>query len=274
MATDPEIVVPVVEEPSTADQIAEELATPPVEQEPEVAAPPVEEDLVEIDGEKMTRAEARGLVDFRRWAVDHQKEIAEFGEYLEGRLKLVDPNLVPPPVPPSTPKPEEEEDLSELPESVRARLGQLDQLKEAVDGLQAQTFDDVRARNLNAVDQAAVAFQNRYGLSNDDMEQLQMETARAGIFPAMVQAAGRDVQRGAEDSFEAIYFRNPKNRQRELDRISKANKEATDRQRKAGKLAGSGGTTPRAPEPTKLTSDERRAAIIEAIAADQRGGSE
>ncbi len=259
------------ESQSVVQQITTDLETPPEEPTPQEPTPPVE-DLLDIDGEKLRREEARALLEFRKWAIEHPKEITEFSEYLDGKRTFADPNAqqAQPPVAP----PEEEDDLADLPQGVRARLQELDLLREQVGGLQMQTFQDIRNRNLGAIEQAARAFQSKYGLNEATIEQLQAETARAGVFPAMVQSAGGDVERGALDAFEAIYFRNPENRQRELDRITTANKGATDRQRKAGKLAGSGGTTPRAPESTKLTPEQRQAAIIAEIAAHQRGGSE
>lgn len=286
---------PTPEEPDAplnqqiAGAIAEEPdagATPPPDAGA-APAPAAEEDpVIDFEGTQLRRSEVQALLDFRSWAAQNPQLIADFNDLVEGRRRLVpidEPPAAPQaerqPVPPGAdlggaPIELTEEDLADLPPNVRAKLGQIDTLQQIVAGLQNQTFEDVRSRNLTALAQASSNFAQRYGLSEAEVEQLERQVAQAGILPSMVQAAGRDLVRGTEDALEVMYFRSPAGRQREIERMQTANREALNRQRKAGKLAGSGGSSPRTPEPEVLTPDARKQAMIDEIARAQRGGTE
>lgn len=237
------------------------------------------------DASQMTPDEIDALVRFRDWARQNPAFIATMGDVLEGRARVVAVEMNPVPTPPA-PVPDTREappaaldaggqggDAS-VPEPLRQKLSLIEeQVGSVVDFVREQSY----ARNLSAIEAAATEFTKQYGLTATDISSLEEAVAQQGLLPVMAARAG-DPQRGMFDALEIVYFRNPTNRQRELDRMVAVNAKQNERAAKATRIAGASGSAPRAaatstPTPTPGTPTQvngHRQQLVETIAADIR----
>jgi hypothetical protein len=262
--------------PSPESPASEPTETPPSPPgQPEVPAPetpPAAEptDLIEIEGQKLRRAQVQALLQFKGWVESHPQEAQELDEYFAGK-RILSTKETPAPTPATPPQPGQltEDELADLPEPVRAALGELPQLRQEFQSFQQERMTE-QARQIDAaITRGSTNFGQRYALNAEQVDSAKAELAESQWLPLFIQRAQGDPQRGVEDALEAIYFRNPENRKRELGRLAAANKDADRRGRNASRLSGSGGSTPRAPEVDMSDPMARRQAIIAEIAAAQ-----
>lgn len=240
---------------------------------------PTEAEVLDILGQNLPVAEVRALLEFRQWASENPQLMAGFNDVLTGRARFapVDEPIAPAPVTPVPAGPApilSEDDLADLPEAVRAKLGRIDSLEAMFGEFQQNQQREQQARNGASVDAAARAFGRKFDLNEQEVQEVAASVARAGhLLPGYIQSNQGDVERGTLAAFEATYLSSPQGLQRELDRRERLNRDDLERKRKASKLGGSSGVIPRSPEPAAAenTPASRRLAIANDIAAQLRG---
>lgn len=244
---EPEPEAPEPEEPAA-----------PEPTEPEAPSPGESDEAVDVYGVRLSRDEAQALLNFRAWIQANPDKLPSLVDYIEGRGKVVSEATAAAPGP-------TDDDLSELPTWAVERLREVDDLKKQVGTIAASTRDQQLASNRSAIERASTGFAQRYGLDPKVVDDLQQRVINMGIFPQLVATNGGDVQRATEDALEVAYFKDPANRQREIERITKSNQDASARTRKASKIAGS--TAP-SRSATKAPTEMGRQELLDAIAAD------
>ena len=232
-----------------------------------------ETEYVDLLGQRIPRPTAENLLSFNQWAAQNPEKIQEFADYLEGRARIVRPGDEQPEQPAAQYEEEEEEvlneeDLAELPEGVRTLLiqqqQQLRELREGYGSLASQSFQQRQAQAGAAIEVAAGNVAARFGLNAAQMAQVKADLAALGILPNIVAGAGGDLVRGTEEALELALYRNPSLRDGVMERRQKSVDDAQRRQRKAAKLAGGSGATPRQPS-GPITRDQQVAAIAAEI---------
>lgn len=227
-----------------------------------------EENLIELAGERLTKEQVEGLVDFYRWAKANPEGLAQFDAYLQGQYELVPRGYLAARQATSQQSPRAEEDPFEgLDPKLAATLSQMQSRLDQVAQMNAQQQVVSYAKG---VETAAARVKERYGLEDEDMERLTLHTARLQILPALMRQTG-DAATAAEQAMELAYWQIPEFRDRELARRSQSTLEQQKRAMKASRLSGSSGSAPRNGS-TPRTREERMAAMTQEIAQLMREG--
>lgn len=227
----------------------------------------------------LTQEELDALVGFREWARQNPNVVASWAEVLEGRAQIVpidagrQPTNGQPtgPAPQTGPEPQQApapEWAQQVPEPLAEHLTGL---SERVEHLGSYVEEAVFQRNLEAVSAGSEQFAKQYGLSAQELEQLEEAVNQRQMLPAMAARAGSPSQ-GMFDALEVAYFSNPAFRERELQRQAQVAAQAEQRKANAGALAGASGSAPRNPVPAPAQSrPELTNRIAEEIRQAQQG---
>jgi hypothetical protein len=238
----------------------------------------VREQVIDLLGERLSNEEAQSLRDFYRWARQNPQHIQAFDAYLSGQAQIVPLGQQPPQSPvggqsaqagrDSQPAADPYEDLEPV---VAERLREIDQIKERQLAWEREQQQQQFVVAQRAVGEGQTRFQQKMGLSDDEIETLAQEAAGLGMLPHMIQQTG-DIVSAVEQTLETAYWRSPEWRSRELQRQVAQQQNDAKRQRKASSLSGSSGSVPRtSPEPS--TAAERRDAMVAEIRQAQQDGS-
>lgn len=272
-------------EPTTEDELEAYFAAAAPEGETETPEPEVLEerpgdgdtppdtppDRVSVLGRDLQQVEAQSLLDFYDWVRSNPQQAMAIDAYMRGQAQFVVPDPTPPqPTAPPTSDVDEGE-WDELPKPVRDKLAEIDQLKQQV-GFQEQDRQMQRqALAQAAVQRGAANFAERYSLNEEELEELQRDTAALGILPGIAAQRG-DMLAAVEEALDIAYWRNEKFRSRQMDAYQKQQNETQRRQRKASSVSGGSGSSPRVPDNIDTSTPEgRKAAMVAMISQAQNG---
>lgn len=235
--------------------------------------PPAQEDFVEFDGRRLSRQEAKALVEFYEWANQNPQAMAGVNGYLSGQYDLVPRGQQPQQTPEQRAAEEERQRLSQeawddLDPIVRERLAEVDQIRQELAYFRQQHQDaalaDARAQLQVGVDR----FNDRFKLSEEELKSLQDETGALGILPSLIHKHNGDKIAAVEEALETTYWRSEEFRMREFQRQQQQERKTKDRTTKASKLAGSSGSVPRETQSSSpATREEKKEAMIAEIAS-------
>lgn len=245
-------------------------------EEEELETPVLTQDQIEFLGRKLARDQAEALGQFYDWAQENPTYVQAFDAWLRGDYELVPAGQQAQAPAPADSSPQEEveqeEDLSDLPASVRAKLTQFDAVQAQVERLnQAQAAEQLRVAQ-TAVAKGKDTYQTRMGLTDEDMVELEGAAVRLGVLPN-IAAQTNDMIRAVEETLDLAYWSTPKFREAALAKQAQQNNEALKRQRKANALGSSSGSVPRTASSSN-TPQERREAMISELSKALNGGSE
>lgn len=245
------------EEPEQSETTEEQEEQPEPEPEPQ----PVSE--VDILGHKLRQNEAEALIEFYEWARANPQQVAEFDRYLRGDVELVPRGGGQ--TPDGADNPSDDSDLEDLPPAVRAKLGEIDAMRETLGAMTQEAQQRQLVQAQAAVEKGAENFRTRLSLTAEDMTELQAETASLGILPSIAQRRQGDLTGAVEEALEIAYWRSEKFRQAAIGRMMDQQKEDRKRQRKASSLGGSSGSVPRSQD-TPRDPEARKKAMADEIA--------
>lgn len=134
-----------------------------------------------------------------------------------------------------------------------------------------------QAVNSQKIQSGSKLFQQKYELTDEELQSLSGAVLRAGTFPAFVQTFN-DPEVAIQQAMDHAYWSNPAFRQREIQKEQDALKAKTQtddtRKRKASSVTGTGGNgAPRTSTPPK-TPEDRWAAVAAGIAEAQSNGQQ
>lgn len=229
---------------------------------------------VSLLGRDFDQSEAESLVGFYDWVRSHPEQAYAIDAFMRGQAQFVVPEDRPPQQQQQQAQPEPEEDLSDLPPSVRAKLAEIDELRNAVGTVANDSMARRHAEAQAVVHLAGENFGTKYGLGADEVEELQRDAAQLNIIPSYI-AQGAPWAQAVEEALDVAYWRNPKYREAHAERIASQAKKDQTRQRKAASVSGGSGSAPRTANPADTATPEgRRAAMVAAIAAAQNGNGQ
>jgi len=289
---------------AAADSAAESLQQPPAEDlsaagepadlppdvEPEVSpASPAPEDplplpneapgYVDIGGEHIPEDQAHRVASVYKWLNEYPDEAQKFVGYLQGDYQIA-PNEQPEPQQQQQPEqiqqqwsPPEEEDWEFVPDSLRERMGRVEQMEQRL-GQYDQYFQQQQQNQAQeALDRATSNFRESHDITDDEFNQIRTQAGQMGIAGQLAMEHGGDMARGAQEAMEIAYLRNPAMRERENQAQMQQLQQEQQRQQRLSAIGGNGGSAPRTAPPPESQGDRRQAMVQELAAAidDQRG---
>lgn len=245
------------------DQPGPPLETTGSESQPSESPPPPEEpQYIEVAGEQLTPEAAQGLVEFYKWAQQNPDALRTFDGYLAGEYELVPRGQYQQAPPPEAEQQQIEEDrLKDVDPAIRQEL---EELRSAVGHTQQLTTAQMQARYQQGVEAASQAVRDKYGLSEDDLQRLMVETARQQVLPVFYQQTG-DPRLAAEKALDTVFWSIDDFRDREIGKRLESDSKQRKRQSKQAALSGNSGSVPRE-QPVPNTEEGRREAMVQEIA--------
>lgn len=256
----------------------------------EGASPPATEPtMLDLgDGVQIALDEARTLHGFGQFLRENPEIAARVEAALRGG-EASDTTTAPTPEPVGEFTPPEPPEGVDLDDPAIAALWQ-----QHVDTLawQARTEALIRAHDnyisqsaqetmQSLANQARTSYQQENNLSDSEMAKVYELAGALQVLPALMQPVDPvtglprpvDPLAAMKQSFDIARWQIPELREREVQTLAESRSTESKRKKKLSSLGGSGGTAPKTkPEPT--TEAGRRAAMIEQVAAYQRGEGE
>jgi vacuolar-type H+-ATPase subunit I/STV1 len=223
-------------------------------------APPAEPETVRVGEREMSIQDAQALVEFSDWVRANPEKAVAIDAYLRGQAEFR-PVEVEPQAPAQPPL--SEETLEDLDPAVRQRLETVDVLQQRLDALQAQQTQANQAQFQAAVQRGADNIKDKYALTDEEVQELQVIGAGMNVLPGIAQQRG-DYVSAVEETLELAYWQTEKFRDAAVARYSAEQAEAEKRKRKASSISGGSGSVPRGPK-APSTKEDRREAMVQAI---------
>lgn len=252
---------------------------------------PTEPTMLDLgDGVQITLDEARTLQGFGQFLRENPEIAGRVAAVLEGGDEASGTHTAPTraPVPTGFTPPEPPEGIDLDDPAIAALWNQ------HVDTLAAQTrmeemlrqHDDWINRSSretlqSLTQEARQSYQTEHNLSDAEMAKVYEVAGSLQVLPSLMQPTDPitgvpravDPMAAIKQSFEIARWQIPELREREVQLLVEQRKPEEQRKKKLSSLGGSGGTAPKT-KPEPKTEADRRAAMIEQVAAYQRGEGE
>lgn len=246
------------------------------QEQPSPDSPPSE--IIEVaPGVAITRQQALSFYEFDAILKGRPELAGQITDLINGRATPRE-TVVDEPASVSLEIPEEYRDdpaIRPVYEAYSAQQARLAEIQKRLDDLQSVTVDREREEFNSLLEQTKLRFQQENGLSNDEMSKVMATASNMEVLPKLMTgidpitgAAGpRDRQQALNRAFEIAYWYLPEMREKALQAQVSARAKSTQRkQRLAGVSGGGGGSVPQNTDPRKMTSQERREAMIREVA--------
>ncbi len=218
----------------------------------------------DLAGVEVDQREAEAMRDMYRYLVNNEQALRDIDAYMRGEATIA-------PRKQQAPPPPKEDDLEGVDPAIRARFDEMEEMRRRLESIESSRGEQERAVATTAVGKGMELFQARYGLTDEDMTQLEKEATALAILPQIAQQTG-DMIAAVERTLDIAYWQNPTYRDREISRQKEADSQDRKRQNKAGALAGGSGSNPRANQQFDTsTKDGREQATVEAFRAAMNG---
>lgn len=234
-----------------------------------------EEQVYEVNGQQLTQKELEDLVELQQFIANNEKFAQHLTSFFQPSIEptpVVPEQLVPPTTTTAPPGIKEEwlqdpayKSLVDLTTAQTAPvMKQLEEIKAAL--------DNQRLQSLQAhADAAAATFQEKMGLTPDEVAKVRraaaqmniMHTFMQGVDPTTGKPITPDPQNAAYRSMEVAYWSMPEMRERQVSSQLANAQQAKQKRAKAASLAGSSGSAARTP--TQPTSKDPREAMTQAL---------
>lgn len=262
------------------DEVTDGVTTPPSndDQEPEGAPesipsnlPPTQPSQFSMDeyaaqlyGRPLTQYEAEQLFAWQQQFAQLQPEqLTEIERVIQGQ------SVTPPPA--STPSEDDDgvdpyiqQHIQSALAPVQEQLAQVNQFVQTEAQRQAQQQRDMVARQIES---GTNTFGEKYGLTEDEVKDLESRVVRNQVFPGLYNAFQGDADQAMQAALEQTYWSTPEYRERAIQaqvQQSSSQQEAdATRKRKASALSGGGGAVSRETPPPPSAQGRQAAMAAE-----------
>lgn len=252
---DPDVTDPDDGDGDQADDGADDAT---VSHAPVASAP----SQVDILGREFNEADARSLVEFYDWVKQNPAQAIAIDNYLRGQAQFVPVGQEPAKVQPAEP---EEDPLEDVDPALRKKLAEIDELRAKVDQYDQQQQTHRANEIENAVSRGKIKAQEKYGLSEEEADELMAIGANMNVVQGIAQQKNGDFVGAVEETLDLAYWNTEKFRDQAVLRFAQQQATEQKRQKKASSISGGSGSVPRTTkEPS--TNEGRREAMVSAIA--------
>lgn len=253
----------------------------PATEEPALAAapsPPEAPSYVEVGGENIPQDQTHRVAAVYKWLNEYPDEAQKFVGYLQGDYEISPAQQQQEQPQQEQPQQEQwappaEEDWEFVPDSLRQRMGRVDQMEQRLEQYDQYFQQQQQAQAQDAIDRASSGFREAHDMTDEEFTQIRTQAGQMGIAGQLAMEHGGDMARGAQEAMEIAYLRNPAMRERENQAQMQQLAAEQQRQQRLSAIGGNGGSAPRT-APVPESGEDRRAAMVQELAAaidNQRG---
>ncbi len=226
---------------------------------------------VKLGEDEYDEAELRALLEFQEWARANQDKMQAFGQFVQGEADFVPKGASDPPKPEGDPDPYDAIEDPDLRERLRTQEQQLEALRQSQNQQVTAASLQEAERGIN---RAFDTIKERYGLDDEQVQELANSTAQSGILPG-IRSTQPDPYEAALLALDTTLWRDPKWRDKTLESEITRLSAHEQRQALAGAVGGSPGAgsreVPSDQEVAKMSPQEKVDAMAAEVAHAMRG---
>lgn len=225
----------------------------------------MDEYAARLYGRPLTQYEAEQLFAWQQQFAQLQPDqLTEIERVIQGQQAPTQPTGTPPADEDDGVDPYIQQHIQSALAPVQEQLAQVNQFVQTEAQRQAQQQRDLVARQIES---GTSTFGEKYGLTEDDLRDLEARVVRNQVFPGLYNAFQGDADRAMQAALEQTYWSVPEYRERaiqaQVQQASSQQEADVTRKRKASALSGGGGAVSRETPPPPSAQGRQAAMAAE-----------